>query len=210
MTSKKGMSRSRKPRSKQQLSRQIRKEVLKLAEPKYVQTNLASSISNSGVILPLASIVQGDYSTDRAGNKVLPTSWSIRGNVTGSDNFNYVRLVVFQWNDDNLVTTPQITELFENTSGTGSLYSTFNRQNLGVQYRVLADKLLRVSHNNMNPDINKSRIIKLKGYKYLKEMTFQGAAVTGFGQIYICMISDSSVLTHPSFEGFSVVNFRDL
>lgn len=192
------------------LKQQIRKEVFKLAEPKYIQTDLSTSISNSGTFLACALINQGDYSTDRVGNKVIPTSWTIRGSIVGADNFNFVRMVVLQWNDDNLLNPPLLTQVFENTSGNSSLYSTFNRQQIGTQYRVLSDKLFRVSANTANPDINSTRLVKSKGWKGLKEMTFQGSATTGAGQIYVLLISDSSLPSHPSFEGFSIINYRDL
>ena len=188
----------------------IRREVMRMAEPKYIQTDCATSISSSGVFLSVALINQGDYSTDRVGNKVHPTSWSIRGSITCADNFNYVRMVLLQWNDDNLLNPPLITQVFENTSGTSCLYSTFNRQQLGNQFRVLCDKLVRVTANAANPELNASRIVKFKGYKGLREMTFQGSATTGSGQIYLLLISDSTLPSHPSFEGFSVINYKDL
>lgn len=188
----------------------IRREVMRMAESKYIQTDCAASISTSGVFLPIALINQGDYSTDRVGNKVHPTSWAIRGSITCADNFNYIRMVLVQWNDDNLLNPPLITNIFEVTSGNSPLYSTFNRQQLGNQYRVLLDKLVRVTANAANPELNASRIVKFKGYKGLKEMTFQGNNTTGFGQIYLLLISDSTLPSHPSFEGFSVVNYKDL
>lgn len=209
MTTSKGKSRHSK-KSQNKLQKQIKKEILKMSEPKYVQTDLGTSISNSATIQKMAPINLGNYATDRIGNKVTPTSWSVRGNITGNDNFNYIRLVVFQWYDDNLLNPPLYTEVFENTSGNSQLYSTFNRQNLNVQFQVLADKLYRVTANSNNPDLNKARIIKLKGYKNLREMSFLGANTDGFGQIYCLLVSDSSMIGHPAFEGFGVVNYRDV
>jgi len=194
------------------LSKTIRREVFKLAEPKYLQTDLTTTVSYNGSFQSLALVDQGDYATKRVGNKVIPTSWTIRGSMTGSDNFNFIRMVVFQWHDDNAINPPGIDDIFENTTGsTSALYSTFNRQHIGSQFHVLSDRLMRVSANALNPDINSARIItNMKGWKGLKEITFQGSSTYAFNQLYILMISDSSTINHPAFDGYAVVNYRDL
>lgn len=200
-----------KKRADANFAKKVKKVIKSVAERKYNQVDLGTSVSTSGVIQAITgSIDQGDYATQRNGNKIIPTSWQVRASLTGADDSNFMRLIIIQWHEDSNSSVPSLADLFENISGNAPLYSAFNRQNLGITFRVLKDKLWRVSSASENPELNSTRIIRLKGYKRLKPIIFNGSSTTATNHIYLVWVSDSTVLTHPYIEGYSLVNYMDV
>lgn len=191
-------------------------------ELKYIVFNSGASTAISSTInisqAPFV-VAQGLADTERVGD-----SLTLAGSVNldleivnstgvGSDAYNNLRVVIFQWHPNS---TPIGTSIFINgPSGGPDIYSQYNHD-LRQQYKILFDRTFRTAGNGQaatSPytDITSTGLrkffISLK--RANKHVQFAGAGTTGTNLLYVALVSDSSATPHPAITYSTKMFWRD-
>ena len=135
------------------------------------------------------------------GNEVLPTSVRVNIGLTigpslvaNGDGTNFLRILIFQWYDSTL---PATSGVLTTSSSPFSMLYWPNRENI----KVLADRLVALHQYGLKQDSYDSwcEEIYIKG-KNMIPIKFNAAGNgTQKGEIYILILSDSSVPASPYF-----------
>lgn len=175
--------------------RYVAKAINKKAEFKYHTAYYnPSSIPNNGTVTNLTNIPQGLLDTERVGDQIRLATITFRYVVQLGDNFNFLRVIFFQFKNNNAL-PPSVSAILNGTSPTYlSQYSVDNNQT----YQILYDRTHR-----LDTDDPAKVIIGKCNMKYCKrKLQFTaGSATVGTGMIYALAISDSSASPHPSVTG---------
>lgn len=161
-------------------------------ELKHSNHSFSSTVSQTGTIVSLSTVQEGDTNNSRDGNVIYPTSSRIRMNMEMDvDAINtLVRVIVFKWLIGG--TTPVVTDIIQ-TASINSFKSELNRFNSQILYD-------RVHQLNIGATTKKMVNINNKFRNYL--MAFpEATAQANKNAIYILLLSDESVdLPTVSFQ----------
>lgn len=172
----------------------------------YTFSSGVSGVSNSGILFDGTSITQGVLRTNRVGGQISPHALYIKGfvNADSTDAQNTVRVLVFQWND---TTAPTTSDVFE--SGYQATIAPYRWSNSGTRLKILYDKSFISYHtgDTWRREVN----FRLPFPKSLQtRYSGPGAGDGVAGRIYVMMISDSSLLPHPTCVLTSRLVFTDV
>lgn len=186
--------------------RAIRQVLSKRAEKKHFSITSTQNPDWSGTILDLSNISQGSTDLTRDGDSATIRTLHIKGHLGNNDTYNIVRLIVFQWTSNSNVDAPTVGKLLDSTL-LGTVYATHAPYNHDrrSQFRVLWDKTFTAYAD---------KPVVLFDTKYLRAVTpriqYIAAGTEGFNKLYMCMISDSSAVSHPPVVLSSKLNFADM
>lgn len=201
----------RAPRTQEKRIRKVVKsELKKEIETKYHDRYSTGNIDTTVVaVSPATGLVRGISPNSYIGNKIKLTSLEIRGSLIAIDvPYNLVRLLVIQMGAQTNV--PTASYLFSTTGTPPPIFAPFNKDNQD-QYRVLKDKIFRLSNDGVSSSNNVMVPFRMffsgKKFRQLQFTTTSGNA--DGGDIYVCMISDSGITPNPTFQLSMRMNFTD-
>lgn len=196
------------------VARQEAKRAIRIGvEHKYYDsTSVAAGIDYSGTSAvynltynPLTAtyLDQGTDDVQYIGKKIRPIGLSIRGLITRADTYNVMRCIILQCKTNNV---PTLAGILQSVGNIRAPFSPYERQ-YNDQWVILYDKtyLLDTASND-------ARVFRIFiPARKLRMISFQNAAGTPIekGSLYMCWISDSSAVTHPSMEYYSRLTFTD-
>lgn len=170
--------------------------VNRMAEKKWYTSHTAVDISQTGNIDWLSQIPQGDTDLTRDGDQCRLTSLSFKGNLiaASTDGTNTVRIIIFKWNDNNIVSAPDLDDILTAT-GTGEVpLGMYQQDNVrSKRFNILYDKLYSLD------DFHPQTIINTK-IKMRSPINFNGGGTTGRGHIYLLYVSNSNATPHPTLN----------
>lgn len=191
-------------KAKQNLKRNLRT----LGEKKYNVFSYFGTVTNTGDILDLSNITQGDTDLTRDGDQIGIRSIEVNAQayqdntVSTPSLSNIIRVVVFQWFP---TTTPTPGSIFNTTMEPALApivaYNHDNRFN----FRILYDKKFVLSLNG--PTVVYNRKYILKGFR--EKIQYSAGTITGSNKVYACYVSDSSAGNHPVLAATFKINFSD-
>ena len=182
-------------------------------EMKVTYKNDAGSVTTTGVIDQLtANMTRGNAAIDNfLGLEVLPTSVRVnialtmgQSAIASGDGTNIMRVLVFQWYDSTL---PAISGILQDATSPLSMLRWENKENI----KVLADRLYALKQTGLQQDSHDaiSDRIYIKGKKMVPiQFNAAGNAVQK-GNIYIIILSDSSVTANPYVVYHSQITYTD-
>lgn len=187
--------------------REVKRIVGTAIESKYVDTAVLLSPSSSGVLQLVSVPSQGTQQGQRSSDTIKLQKMMMRLNFASSDTSNVMRIVVFRWNVDNLITTPSVSDVLYNLA-TVSPMAHYNYPNLEQnKFAILFDKTYALSEQG-RPSV--VLVHSLYGKKLgKKKLAFNAGAITGKGQIYMLFISDSAGVPHPGVGGYVRLMYED-
>lgn len=175
-------------------------------EIKYHDTILDSSLATTATRFDLCAVPLGNRMYERIGSTISVKSLEVSAYVQLGDPTNLVRVVVIQWHNDGTLTgTPSWGDIF-NTAGVTNprdICGFYNRSLRSRDYTVLEDIMARLDAGYTNC------LIRFTINEFTHLMTFADGNTTGFNHLYMLIISDSGVVTHPAINGYSRVYFID-
>lgn len=183
---------------------EARRAIKRTVETKSHDEAFVSTISTGLSTHDICStLLRGTGDSNFIGAKITPTYLSIKYTFIGADPYNIVRMIILQ--DKASSGTPALATLFENTSY--PLVSGLNNQ-YRETYRLLADRrfvLKQFGSTYFAPTCGSIRIpmSKLRQVKYTDAGNNQG------GKLWIVLISDSSAVSHPSYQIYTRLYFKD-
>lgn len=187
----------------QKLESEVRRAMMRMKsnqELKFYDTAANTvSVSTSGVVLLATNIAVGTAQTQRIGQKVTVKSHLLRYTLTAADSTQSVRVVIARYMDNG---NPTIADLLQDTV-TNPWLSPLDRDK-GHRFSVLFDKMHALGTYT---DANICEKVYLSGNW---DVHWNASAVNEKGGLYIFVISDSGVASHPSIDYSSRVRFVDL
>lgn len=179
--------------------------VIKQAERKYFITesvNAYTGINFSGSITNFGLVPQGDTDQTRDGDALTLLSLQLKVSWTVGDAFNLVRTVVFQWMDNSV---PGITSVLNSTGEIGTPLVSYVHDSR-KSFRILLDRTYELDTAGKSTKVLSKVFTKFP----CKQLMFSGASTTAvYGGLYMILISDSGVVTHPSIVYHAKLNFTD-
>lgn len=181
-------------------------------EMKVTYQSDARDVTSTGYIVSLVdNLSRGTAAVNECiGNEVLPTSVRVHAGIAmgqsiaaNGDGTNFVRIIVFQWYDS---TTPAVSGILQTVTPFGMLLWE-NIENI----KVLADRLIPLKQQGIQSDSHDAwaEKIYIKGKKMVPvKLNAAGTAIQK-GEIYILVLSDSSVVAHPYCTFYSQVTYTD-
>lgn len=160
----------------------------------------AQSVAGYGTILDLANSQSGRIANEI---EVVHIQWNFQ--IIGADSSNVFRIIIFQWMVDNSQDQPAVGDI---VMGTGAFFphlEPLNYQNK-AKYRIMYDKTHQLSTAAGN-DLTINRHVSFYGKKIpVKKLKYTDNTQNGFGAymvkgaIYYMLVSDSSVVSHPTIN----------
>lgn len=158
-------------------------------------------------------IQQGDTETQRSGLEITPMSLSFVLRLEGenpltSGDSNVMRIIVFRWFDS---TPPTVADLlYSNTAGifTGYKYidipTVWNNK---PRFQVLKDTRLSMDENSYD------NVFYKMSHKFNRnaKIHYNGSASSAIENknLFYLIVSDSDVVPHPTFHGYSRLTYKD-
>lgn len=195
------------PKLKQTINRQVKAVLKKDVELKAYTARpfSASSISTAATIVKISGIVRANDNVSRDGNQVSVTRVDLQGFADVADDSNLVRIIVFQWRDDDISYTPVAADILQNAASFYDMYNFTNRH----RFTVLWDRTFNVDSTDPAKPFKRS----IYGKKLAKVLEYSGAtdsSITGKHQIYVLAVSDSGAIAHPTLDMMTRVYFKDM
>lgn len=187
---------------------QVRRLIARREETKsFVKGAVGVSNSNVATIVSLSDIPLGQTDNARIGNHVHIKSVIGHLNFIAGDATNTMRCIIFKWKENDTFNTPTAAQILANgPTGAADVFSTYNRDSPG-NYVILEDWFMVGSTGTSSPFlIQKKQINKRVGGKM---MFYSDVGTTGTNKIYLLALSDSSAVTHPSFNYNIEIGYSD-
>lgn len=194
---------------KKTVKRMINSTLNRRIEDKHISSNsgIVSVTDVPAVYGGVLPIVGSDVN-QRIGDKIRLTAFLFKYTIYLSDPSNVMRIIVFQWKNNSFLTgTPTASNILQVTTPYPWL-SQLN-QDLKAQMHVLYDKT-HTMQNGGPLQITRSVNIRKFGVRNLEFLS--GVATvnnTVRGEIYVLLVSDSSLTTHPTFIWRYMIKYQD-
>jgi len=169
---------------------------------KFVDTTYpnVAIISTGQILSPSASAVtQGVGVSQRTGDTIFQKELFINYSLSAINNdvFSSARIIVFKWVPNSNLLLPIVTDILQ----TASLTSMYNWQ-LSNQYFILYDCFHSLAGNLTTPASSGNQAFLGKiAIKGPKRCEFAPATALSSNQIYVLVISDSSLTPFPIWNG---------
>lgn len=147
-------------------------------------------------------ITQGTDDVQYIGKRIKPIFLTIRGQIFLADTTNVMRCIIVQVKGTFV---PTLSTMLEEVGSTFAPYSPFERQ-YNECYRVIVDRTYSL---DTACNVEKLFKIKIPGSK-LRHIQFRdNSGALESGGIYMCWISDSGTVAHPTMTYYSRLTFED-
>lgn len=191
----------------------LSKTTNKMIETKELTTPWTTSVGSTPLIYQMDTIAQGDTEVQRVGIEVCPKTLNFYLRLTGENplttgDSNVVRVIVFRWFDN---TFPLATDLlYNNAAGAFTGYPYVDIPTVWTakpRFQVLCDKRIVLDEDNSDHAFFKFNHKFRKGAK----IHYSGSAPTAIENknLFYMIVSDSSVVPHPIFTGYSRLTYKD-
>lgn len=184
------------------LARQI-KGLVNVEHHRHIISSSSTSITNTGSVLPLHGISQGDNKADRTGNSIMTKYISgklLFTHNSASPSSSVIRLIYFIDTQQIGDSIPFVTDVLESASTTAPL----NRNTIG-RFRILKQEYI-IMHPNSTEAVVKKIYTKTGSH----HVRYNGANATDIqkGGIFRLVISNH-VANYPTYQGDEILMFID-
>jgi len=193
------------PKLNQSQRQQVQRMIKKDTEVKSITIPIAlTGISAVPTFVDMAPIAVGTTDNTRIGNHVHLKHLNLRFQVFGSDATNNYRIILFKWKDNDFYTgVPVGTAILAALTGSaGDVLAPYNRE-IPDNFVILKDLLFNTSQV-ADPIVTRNISIPLRG-----KVQYVGATTNGTNKIYMMMLSDSSVIAHPTITYWAELLYLD-
>jgi len=170
----------------------VKKSMSKSIEVKHLDTEISGNITTTPIVQDLSPVSLGTSEVGRIGVSIR--SVAIRANIAlyRGDVTNGIRMVVFKWKDDDAVNPPNLNNVLDTTS----LSSLTQYWVAPINWTHRKDMQLLYDRMYVFDDthdvVTDSFDIPVSG-----TCDFNTGVVNGSNHIYMLLLSDSSIATHP-------------
>lgn len=182
--------------AKRALDRELETKIFDLA------FSAASVDYNTGLALNLTNgITRGTGETQYIGDSISPVGLHIRGNFySNGSTFNTLRCIIIQNKAGGI---PLNSTLLQSVNNLRAPYSPYDT-NYNNTYRVLVDRTYHIA-----PASTPSQPINIKLSKFSKMWFNDQFGTHEKGAIYLMIVSDTTSVNLPVFQGYSRIFYKD-
>lgn len=168
----------------------------------------ATVISSSGSIFgPITATNQGAADGQHVGDKLKLKKVELRETMFGADASNIMRVVWFQWYSNNATTTPSVSAVLENIGFPVS--SAINHTNdQSHLFKIVSDKRYAMSLSGDSAALVKDSNWYGKAIPR-KIIEYNPGSNTGFYHLYCMVVSDSILVSHPTYGFYIRCHYTD-
>lgn len=163
------------------------KGLVNVEKKKLDTISTGSAISNSGTIVHLSAIAQGDGDNNRSGNSVYARSLNLKGTLSmhGSASNTFVRMSLVMDTQQIADTSPSFTDIYENSD----INSHLNNTTVG-RFKVLCSRTYNLSVTNTNKILYINKAMR-------HHIRYNGSASTDQqkGALYLVFVSNEATNT---------------
>jgi len=197
------------------LNRRQRVEVKRIVgrqqEDKFfdVYTGATAVPSGTGVILgPYTVPAQGLTVNSRAGDVIQQRKLDQTYQLNGGDAVNSIRVIVFKWTPNDAFDVPTTAKILQDTVTLPWMSPFIDVSVEQHRFKVISDRLFTmVTASDTGVRLFRSSYFGRRLGK--KKQTFNPAATTAAGNIYVLAVSDSIAVAHPNITISSRFHFTD-
>lgn len=182
---------------------QVRGIISKKIEPKFFDTVQGfTQIDRGATITSLTLVPQGNAQSKRVGDELYAKHIELRlssyfnSNAVIGNPQHSLRIIVFRWNIDTSIATPALGSILAPLSASVNDFCApydWNAKRQG-DFTILMDKMYNLAEGALCPALNLRIPVK-------RRITYDPAATTGEGHIYILQIGDDVTGAHtPSIS----------
>lgn len=185
------------------------KVVTGIPEKHYWDYVVNNSIDSNGSVFDLSLITQGDSDLQREGDRVRITSIQWRGQAFNADTSNVMRFIFFQWLVDDTIDAPTPLKVLQSAylGNPYAVYAPYAKDYAGYKFVIIQDTTLCTSVNGDANNIFMFNVPFKKNKKLTPNIQYQGGTTTGTNKLYLCVVSDSGAISHPSAIGIFRIRF---
>lgn len=189
----------------------VLKEIHKLSETKYYdKIDQATAVDFAGTNLTLLTdVTQGTSDLQRVGDKLTIRGMRIRFTFSVADNYNIIRMILFQWIPSNNLLGPVpgyvLSATYLSTSRATEAPYTHDYKS---QMIILWDKTINLALNQSNQAKYINKKVKLKFAK--KRINFVAGTTAASNHIFLLLVSDSGAVPHPGVSFVSRLWYDDM
>lgn len=169
--------------------------ITKVSEKKFLdQASGPTQIGYDAPVISLISMpVQGDSVNTRDGDNLFIKSLRLKGQVATSGQDVRVRVIVFQWMEDNATSSPTASDILQDVTQYDILNSPY-KINGPKHFKVLMDRRYVLD----SPGQTWSRLFQANLKLPQKKIQFNAGLATGVGQVYVMTLSDTYTVASGS------------
>lgn len=184
-------------RGGRKFNKRVKRAINKFAEKKYIDAN---PLFNAGVgtvptLIPMGfNPSQGTTQATRIGNAIYRRSLTIRGTLSGDNNYTQWRIIVFCWNNQ-VLGTPLPGDILESTAL--PLLSFWNRSNLQMKrFTPMYDRLITMNGGGAAQFVKQVRL-RFSGKRLPWKKTTYNVGTTTTDHAYYMMVMSDHLITSP-------------
>lgn len=203
--------------------KQVNSLISRRIENKFYPLYQKTTVDTAGYLQSLSNIGQGDTAMTRTGDDIHFVRYQMTAEIFNqADVHNTMRIIIFQWRPDDAIDAPTVAKLLDNISSS-AVYPTHYQYNYvtRTKYNVLYDKsfvlmptyafnssgvvtsgVSRAAVNTFKVNIDTRR-------KLNKIIRFNEGLNSGKNKLYMLVVSDSILATHPTIAYSANIFFED-
>lgn len=192
------------------------KKIVRLinVEKKHYTTNSITQADYNGTYIDLCDPVQGLDQDERQGDSIKPLHMTIRGHIAPSSSggtYQYCRIVIFRYKDENGVALTPNMILDPNFVGTSSAHLCGKNWDKKFHSKILFDKVFTVGY----PAASSGNLPATRTFKFQKKLFghinwSDSSSTEEGGGLYMLVISNQASATNaPAVQWVSRATYTD-
>lgn len=182
---------------KKYVKRAIQSEI----ERKESSVTGTNSLSTTAAMIDLsAQITQGMTDRQRIGDKMKPKYLQVNILLTVADLSNFIRVIFFVWKQNTILASPVTNLILDDTGALVPTLALYNHDTKAASnYKILKDKTYYLATQAHGNDANPEKIVKFRiNLKNCPASYYDAGNATGSNHIFMCLVSDSGAVSHPT------------
>lgn len=205
----------------QRQKKEVKQIIGKRVESKFFDAGFgASNYTSTPAHTCLSLIPQGGSDSQRVGDQVKLKKLTLRMQFVGGDIYNTCRVVVYRYKQDTSVQGPITAEVYDSSApGAEYVLCPVPALEKNDKFHIIWDKIVTLPQTNYYTTSSqvtstsnsvKTWVKSFYGRRLgAKGLRFNPAATTGFGHIYVSIVSDSAILPNPTVYLNSRLEYTD-
>lgn len=193
------------------MTRVAQRVVNRNIESKFKDTAIGQPIDNTGYFVKLTDLGRGTSDqNERVGDKVRMAGLKMRFQLVSAaaDVTNIIRVIIFQWHPSDAIAL-NLGSILEGTTNYTAMYNHDQGANFSIFYdRTFTVNAQGIPNRMMMKTFNMySRLGRMKWVR--KTIKYNAGLSTGQDNLYVCFVSDSGSVPHPSVFGTFRFTYKD-
>ncbi len=200
---------TRRRKRKPTIRKIVRKEISRMAEEKFHDTELTGqTITNTATLIDLFDPAQGDTSETRDGDSVFLKKLALNYSIQVNDDVipQVIRVILVQWYPDQASDAISFGDLFQDVSV--NAYLSHKRHDNQSKFTLLYDKV----HAMDLAALDERSLVRMRVVVSppRKKVHFNQGATTGINKLFLVLIANADVTADADIDFNARVTYLDI